>query len=119
MLARLLLLHRLFIRRPCCWAARPLLRRGRGVGAASVLLPVSVDSVAQVNNVQPILLVKNDPAGGDDDGRTRPVSVGAPDGLVEVAVRVAWEVVREDDLQGGGGGGGGEKKAGKREVIFP
>lgn len=38
------------------------------------------------------------PAGGDDDRRSGPVGVGAPHRLDERAVRVAREVVREDDL---------------------
>lgn len=65
----------------------------------AILLPVSVDRVSQCVGVEPSLLVKHVPIGGYEDRGSGPVGVRAPHRLVERAVRVAHEVVREDYLR--------------------
>lgn len=63
-----------------------------------VLLPVDLYGSREIVGVEPALLVKDVSAGGDDDRRSGSVGVAAPHWLVEGAIRVAREVVREDDL---------------------
>lgn len=66
----------------------------------AILLPVSIDGTAHFVGVEPLLLVKHVPTGSYKDRGTGSIGVGAPHRLVERAVGVAREVVREDYLCG-------------------
>ena len=71
-----------------------------------------VQMTRQVFGLQPFLLEGYQAVRGDDDGRPRAESVGAPDRLDQVTVGVPREVVREDHLRRRRGLGGGEGREG-------
>lgn len=63
------------------------------------LLQVTIDGFAEIVRVEPPLLVDDGSVYADKDGGARSQSVRAPHRLYERAVRVAWEVVRENNLR--------------------